>query len=67
VREAGILESFGLDAQDAELLIMRARVAMGWVEAPEEPGEPEASADLEGEPTAEDFAEAEMAGEARDA
>jgi N utilization substance protein A len=59
VREAGILESFGLDAQDAELLIMRARVAMGWVEAPEEP---EAV-----EPTDEDFAEAEMAGEARDA
>ena len=37
VREAGILEAFGLEPQDAELLIMRARVAMGWVEAPEEP------------------------------
>ncbi|WP_309090675.1 transcription termination factor NusA [Phenylobacterium sp.] len=60
VREPGILESFGLDAQDAELLIMRARIAMGWVEAPEEPEAAE-------EPTDEDFAEAEMAGEARDA
>ncbi|MFN9927746.1 MAG: transcription termination factor NusA [Phenylobacterium sp.] len=37
VREPGILETFGLEPQDAELLIMRARVAMGWIEAPEEP------------------------------
>lgn len=36
VREPGILESFNLDANDAELLIMRARIAMGWVEAPPE-------------------------------
>src|SRR3954451_3258219 len=61
VREPGILESFSLDPADAELLIMRARVAMGWIEAPEEP-EPEAE-----EPSEEDFAEAEMVGEARDA
>jgi transcription termination/antitermination protein NusA len=67
VRETGILEAFGLDPQDAELLIMRARVAMGWIEAPEEP-EPEPEADFDGEPTADEvFAEAEMAGEARDA
>jgi transcription termination/antitermination protein NusA len=59
VREPGVLESFALDPQDAELLIMRARVAMGWVEAPEEPEEPE--------PTEEHFAEAEAAGEAQDA
>ena len=58
VRESGILESFNLDPQDAELLIMRARVAMGWIEAPEEP---------ELEPTEEDYAEAEAAGEAQDA
>ena len=37
VREPGILEAFNLDAADAEALIMRARVAMGWVEAPPEP------------------------------
>ncbi|HMO43549.1 MAG TPA: transcription termination factor NusA, partial [Phenylobacterium sp.] len=33
VRETGILESFGLDPAEAEALIMRARVAMGWIEA----------------------------------
>ncbi|MDO9248895.1 MAG: helix-hairpin-helix domain-containing protein, partial [Phenylobacterium sp.] len=37
VREPGILEAFNLDAADAEALIMRARVVMGWVEAPPEP------------------------------
>jgi N utilization substance protein A len=82
VREPGILETFGLDAQDAELLIMRARIVMGWVEAPEEPeveeaaegefaegefAESEVQAELQAEPTAEDLAEAEAAGEARDA
>jgi N utilization substance protein A len=40
VREPGILESFNLSADAAEALIMRGRVAMGWVEAPPEP-EPE--------------------------
>ncbi|RAK59516.1 transcription termination/antitermination protein NusA [Phenylobacterium hankyongense] len=70
VREPGILESFNLEPQDAELLIMRARIAMGWVEAPPEP-EPEPEAEVEAEPEAientEAFAEAEMEGEARDA
>jgi transcription termination/antitermination protein NusA len=65
VREPGILESFGLDPQDAELLIMRARVAMGWIEAPEEPATEEPA--YEEEPGEEAYAEAEMAGEARDA
>jgi len=64
VRESGILESFGLDPQDAELLIVRARVAMGWIEAPEEPEEEPAGDAIE---DAEVFAEAEMEGEARDA
>jgi N utilization substance protein A len=59
VREPGILESFGLDPQDAELLIMRARVAMGWVEAPPEPEAEEVDEET--------FAEAELEGEARDA
>ena len=66
VREPGILESFNLDPQDAELLIMRARVIMGWVEAPPEP-EPEAEYEEEPIEATEAFAEAEMAGEARDA
>jgi N utilization substance protein A len=66
VREPGILESFNLDPADAELLIMRARVVMGWVEAPEEPAEEEFEADAE-EPSDEAFAEAEASGEAQDA
>ena len=40
VREPGVLESFNLSAEAAEALIMRARVAMGWVEPEPEP-EPE--------------------------
>jgi N utilization substance protein A len=37
VREPGLLESFDLSPEDAERLIMRARVAAGWVEAEPEP------------------------------
>ncbi len=37
VREAGSLEAFNLTPEDAETLIMRARIVMGWVEAPPEP------------------------------
>jgi N utilization substance protein A len=47
VRQPGVLESFNLSAEAAEALIMRARVAMGWVE-------PEAEAEIE-----EDAAEGE--------
>ena len=35
VREAGVLDGFGLSAQVAEELIMAARVAVGWIEAPQ--------------------------------
>ena len=31
VREPGILEAFNLSADDAEMMIMRARVAAGWI------------------------------------
>ena len=62
VREPGILEAFGLDPQDAELLILRARVAMGWIEPEPEPEEGEEALE-----DGEAYAEAEMAGEARDA
>jgi N utilization substance protein A len=66
VREPGILEAFNLDPADAEQLIMRARVVMGWVEAPPEPEfEPEAEAELTED--SEVFAQAEAEGEARDA
>jgi N utilization substance protein A len=61
VREPGILETFDLDAVDAEALIMRARVVMGWVEAPPEP-EPEPEVEDEA-----NYAEAEIQGEAQDA
>ncbi|MFM8941600.1 MAG: transcription termination factor NusA [Phenylobacterium sp.] len=46
VREPGVLESFGLDAADAEALILRARIAMGWIEAPPESVEEEIEAEL---------------------
>ncbi len=54
VRQPGLLESFNLSPEDAEALIMRARVVMGWVEAPEAAeGESEIEADLETEADAE--------------
>ena len=40
VRQTGALESFNLSPDDAEALIMRARIAMGWIEPDPEP-EPE--------------------------
>ncbi len=68
VREPGILESFNLDAAEAEALIMRARIAMGWVEAPPEPEIEEeyvdeadaeaAEAEVEGDAQAEETPEA---------
>ncbi len=73
VREAGILESFNLEPADAETLIMRARVVMGWVEAPpedevvEEEVAEEVFAEADAEPSEEHVAEAEAAGEAQDA
>ena len=56
VRQSGLLESFNLSPEDAEALIMRARVVMGWVEAPEaveDEAELELGADLEPEADAE--------------
>jgi N utilization substance protein A len=44
VRQPGALETFNLSPDDAEALIMRARVAMGWIEA-----SPEPEADLQAE------------------
>ena len=66
VRQLGILETFSLEPQDAELLIMRARVVMGWIEAPEVV-EPEPEAESEHEMTAEElFAPAGAAAAAQD-
>ena len=76
VREAGALESFNLTPEDAETLIMRARVVMGWVEAPPEPeyeeeyyeeGGEYAEAEGEQPEASEEVALAEAEGEARDA
>jgi N utilization substance protein A len=59
VRETGVLEAFNLSAEVAEALIMRARVAMGWVEPEPEPEpEPEAEADYDPESIENVFAEA---------
>jgi len=54
VREAGVLETFALTPDAAEALIMRARIAMGWIE-------PEAEA--EEEVVEEDAVEAELEAE----
>jgi N utilization substance protein A len=53
VRVAGALESFNLSNEDAEALILRARVAAGWIEADPEPVAEEAEL---GEEAAEDAA-----------
>jgi N utilization substance protein A len=72
VREPGILETFNLSPDDAETLIMRARVVMGWVEAPPEPEyveeeEYEVEGEAEGIENPEDYDLAVAEGEARDA
>ncbi|MFI4976121.1 MAG: transcription termination factor NusA [Caulobacterales bacterium] len=61
VREPGVLEDFALSPEDAEGLIMRARVAAGWIE-PE--AEIEQEFDEEDEAIAEEEAAAEAAEEA---
>jgi N utilization substance protein A len=60
VRQPGALETFNLSPDDAEALIMRARVAMGWIEAEPEP-EPEAEAEAEGDAAIEGDPEVEAA------
>ena len=75
VREAGALESFNLSAEDAEALIMKARIVMGWVEAPPEPDYAEddfadyeeGAEEVEGEPSEDAVELAAAEGEARDA
>jgi N utilization substance protein A len=63
VRQPGSLESFSLSPDDAEALIMRARVAMGWIE-PEAPAETAAEAVVEGDPVAEAAAGEEVSQDA---
>ncbi|WP_300542772.1 transcription termination factor NusA [Maricaulis sp.] len=70
VREPGILEEFNLSAEDAEMMIMRARVAAGWIseddlpqpEVEEESGEDYGVEDVESMDLAALEAEAEALG-----
>lgn len=48
VKVPGVLESFNLAQEDAELLILQARVAAGWIDASELP-QPEPEYEDEGE------------------
>ena len=52
-RMAGILESFGMTPDDANAIIMAARVAAGWIEAPPEKVEEEVVAEEAAEEPAE--------------
>lgn len=62
VREPGLLDGFDLSAADAEGLIMRARVAAGWVDADAlRPEEPEAEAGLEDEDAEVDLDDIDLA------
>jgi len=51
---AGVLEAFNLAQEDAEMLILQARVAAGWIDASELPQPPEPEYE-----EAEEFAEGE--------
>ncbi len=50
VREPGVLEDFQLTQEAADALILNARIAAGWIDAPEEP-EAEAAGDEGSEPS----------------
>jgi len=47
VREPGLLESFNLTPEQADDLIMQARIAAGWIDAPEAEVAPEGEAAAE--------------------
>ncbi|MEP4165739.1 transcription termination factor NusA [Maricaulis sp.] len=49
VREPGILEDFNLSADDAEMMIMRARVAAGWISEEDLPQPAVEEVEAEGE------------------
>jgi transcription termination/antitermination protein NusA len=50
IRIPGALESFNLTAEDANAIVMKARVKAGWIEElPEEPAEEEVAEEVEGE------------------
>ena len=39
IRHKGVLDGFDIDRQDAETLIMAARVLLGWIEPPQDESE----------------------------
>jgi N utilization substance protein A len=47
VREPGVLESFALTQEQADALILNARIAAGWIEAPPEPEAVEVEGDVD--------------------
>ena len=47
VREPGMLETFELNQEQADALILNARIAAGWIEAPPEPEPVEANGDAD--------------------
>jgi N utilization substance protein A len=47
VREPGVLESFQLTQEQADALILNARIAAGWIEAPPEPEAAEEEGDAD--------------------
>jgi N utilization substance protein A len=52
VREPGVLEDFQLTQEAADALILNARIAAGWIDAPAEEPEAEAAGDEGSEPSA---------------
>ena len=64
VRVPGVLESFNLPQEDAEMLILQARVAAGWIDASELPQPEPELAEEEGEDVY-DEAEAVFGGESQ--
>lgn len=63
IREPGILDGFSLEAADAERMIMRARVAAGWIDESDLPQEEVEEVEIE---AVEDLSEDELEAEAGD-
>jgi N utilization substance protein A len=48
-KDEGVLEKFDMSLEEAQLLVMTARVMLGWVDPTEMPGSTDADADQEAE------------------
>jgi transcription termination/antitermination protein NusA len=58
IRQSGVLDTFNLSVEAAEAMILEARIAAGWIEAPPEPEHvEEEDAEYEGEELVADAAE----------